>query len=280
MPSVLSFEQHYGPWALVTGAASGLGKECTNQLAARGLHIVAVDVNAEKLQKQVLFLQQTYHIQARTLVLDLSTPDFLSEVQQATSDLEIGLLANIAGLSSVGPLLDVELATLQRQIMINCLAPLNLSYHFGRLMRTRGHGGIIFFSSASALQGTALVTNYAATKAYNLILAEGLWDELRGAGIDVLGFAPGATNTPGFHHAQPHYKAIPMPYMEPGPTITEAINALGKTPSKIAGRSNRAAAFLTTRILSRKQAIKMFGDNMRKLYPQHAQPITKSQKHS
>ncbi|GER91248.1 short-chain dehydrogenase [Dictyobacter vulcani] len=269
MPAVLPFEQRYGPWALVTGAASGLGKECTNQLAARQLNILAVDVNAEKLQEQVLFLQQAYNVQARALVVDLSDPTFLTEVKQATSNLEIGLVANIAGLSSVGPLLDVALETLQRQIMINCLAPLKLSHHFGRLMRERGHGGIIFFSSASALQGTALVTNYAATKAYNLILAEGLWDELRGAGIDVLGFAPGATNTPGFHHAQPHYKEIPMPYMEAGPTITEAINALGTTPSKIAGKSNRAAAFLTSRLLPRKQAIKIFGDNMRKLYPQH-----------
>lgn len=277
MPTTVAFHQRYGPWALVTGAASGLGKEFTNQLAARQLNIVAVDIQPDKLQEQVAFLQQQYGVQARAVVVDLADAAFLEHVRQETAEMEIGLLANVAGLSSVGPLLDVSQETLQRQIAINCYAPLTLSHHFGRLMRDRGRGGIIFFSSASALQGTALVTNYAATKAYNLILAEGLWDELRSSGVDVLGFAPGATNTPGFHHAQPRYTAIPMPYMEAAPTVAEAIAALGHTPSRIAGRGNRAAALLTTRILTRKQAIKLFGDNMRKLYPHHTQPSPNKQ---
>src|SRR5260370_29898575 len=80
-------------------------------------------------------------------------------------------------------------------------------------------GGIIFLSSASAYQGTALVANYAATKAYNLILAEGLWEELRFSGVDVLGFAPGATNTPGFHKEKLQYKAISMLY-HPNPRLS------------------------------------------------------------
>ncbi|GLV53495.1 short-chain dehydrogenase [Dictyobacter sp. S3.2.2.5] len=272
MPTTIAFQQRYGPWALVTGAASGLGKEFTNQLAAHQLNIVAIDIQPDKLQEQVEFLQREYGIQTKALVVDLSDPSFLADIQRGTEGLEIGLVANVAGLSSVAPLLDVPLETLQRQIAINCYAPLTLSHHFGRLMRERGRGGIIFFSSASALQGTALVTNYAATKAYNLILAEGLWDELSGSGVDVLGFAPGATNTPGFHHAQPRYKSVTMPYMEATPTVAEAIAALGRTPSHIAGRGNRAAAILTTRILPRKQAIKLFGDNMRKLYPHHLTP--------
>jgi len=45
-------------------------------------------------------------------------------------------------------------------------------------------------SSGSATQGVAYVASYAATKAYNLILAESLWDELREHGVDVLGSCP------------------------------------------------------------------------------------------
>jgi short-subunit dehydrogenase len=138
-------------------------------------------------------------------------------------------------------------------------------------MRERQRGGIIFTSSASAYQGTALVANYAATKAYNLVLAEGLWDELRIAGIDVLGFAPGATNTPGFHSASPQYRSVSaMPYMEPAPTVAEALSALGRVPSHIAGRANRLAFLITSRLLARKQAISLVSDNMRKLYPDRA----------
>jgi hypothetical protein len=59
--------------------------------------------------------------------------------------------------------------------------------------------------------------------------------------------------------------------MEAEPTVAEALAALGKHPSKIAGRANRLAAILTSRALPRKRAIKLFGENMRKLYP-HISP--------
>lgn len=52
-------------------------------------------------------------------------------------------------------------------------------------------------TSASAVNGTAFVANYAGTKAYNLILGESLWYELRSQGVDVVGFMPGPTRTPG-----------------------------------------------------------------------------------
>jgi len=267
MASTIPFREHYGPWALVSGAASGIGKEFTQQLAAQKLNIIALDRQEEALQEQVMLLERHYQVSVKGLLVDLAHPDFLDTVIRETEGLEVGLLANVAGLCVVGTLLDSPLNLLQRQIAVNCYAPLTLAHHFGCLMRERRRGGIIFVSSASAYQGTPLVTNYAATKAYNLILAEGLWDELSNAGVHVLGFAPGATNTPGFHRDHPQHKSIPMPYMEPGPTVSEAIAALGKTPSRIAGRSNRLASFLTSRLLSRKQAIKLFGDNMRKLYP-------------
>lgn len=257
----------YGPWAIVTGAASGLGQEFTNQLAARQLKIIAVDIQEPQLNAQVAFLQEKYGITAISAVVDLSQADFLGGLLEVVGEREVGLLANVAGISTVGEFLDVPLASLQRQIGVNCFAPMTLAHHFGQQMRQRGHGGIIFTSSASAYQGTALVANYAATKAFNLILAESLWDELGGAGVDVLGFAPGATNTPGFHKDSPQYKAVAaMPYMEAAPTVAEAIAALGKAPSRVAGRGNRSAAFLTGRLLSRQRAIKLFGNSMRKIY--------------
>jgi short-subunit dehydrogenase len=269
----LTFSERYGPWALVTGAASGLGKEFTNQLAASKLNIIAIDIQADKLQEQVLFLKDHYHVDAHGLMIDLSEPNFLHAVITATEGLEVGLVANVAGLSYVKNLLDLPLESLQRQVAINCQAPLALAYHFGRQMRERRRGGIVFTSSASAYQGTALVANYAATKAYNLVLAEGLWNELQEAGVDVLGFAPGATNTPGFHSGTPQYKTASVPYMEPGPTVAEALAALGKSPSRIAGKTNRMSFFLLSRLMSRTQAIKLVSASMHKLYPHIKQEL-------
>ncbi len=74
-------------------------------------------------------------------------------------------------------------------------------------MLARKRGGIIMLSSGSALQGVAYAASYAATKAYNLVLAESLWDELRDHGVDVLGFMPGATRTPGYEQQQPATEA-------------------------------------------------------------------------
>jgi len=264
--------EKYGPWAIVTGAASGLGKEFTNQLAAQKLQIIAVDVQEQLLQTQIAFLQETYSVLALPAVVDLAQADFLAKLLEIVGEREVGLLANVAGLSYVGEFLNTPLAHLQKQISVNCLAPMTLGYHFGEHMRQRKRGGIIFLSSASAYQGTALVANYAATKAFNLILAEGLWDELRTAGVDVLGFAPGATNTPGFHKDSPRYQAVSMPYMEAAPTVAEALAALGKTPSRIAGNGNRAAAFLTGRLLNRERAIRLFGNSMRKIYAPALEP--------
>lgn len=251
---------------MVTGAASGLGKEFASQLAARHLNIIAVDIQEQLLHEHVAFLQEHYGITVLPAVVDLAQPDFLETLLKIVGEREVGLLANVAGLSYVGEFLDIPLAHLQKQISVNCLAPMTLGYHFGQQMRQRKRGGIIFISSASAYQGTALVANYAATKAFNLILAESLWDELRTSGVDVLGFAPGATNTPGFHKDNPQYRAVAMPYMEAAPTVAEAIAALGRTPSTVAGRSNRSATFFTGRFLSRERAIRLFGDSMRKIY--------------
>ncbi|MGZ3678149.1 MAG: SDR family NAD(P)-dependent oxidoreductase [Ktedonobacterales bacterium] len=186
----------------------------------------------------------------------------------AVEGLEVGLLANVAGLSHVGHFLDIPLEGMQRAVAINCRASLTLAHHFLPGMVARGRGSVIFFSSASAYQGTPLVTNYAATKAYNLVLGEGLWSELRGTGVDVLAFAPGATDTPGFGAATPQPARVAgMSMMEPAPTVAEALAALGKTPSHIAGRPNRLAAWLTSRLMSRRRAIETFGASMARLYP-------------
>lgn len=264
----LPFAERYGPWAVVTGAASGLGEECATQLAGRGLHLLLLDIQAQPLRMLADRLSASAGVQVRSLAVDLAEPDFLQAVIVAAEGLEVGLVANVAGLSHVGRFLDIPLDGMLRAVAINCQAPLTLARHFLPAMVARGRGGVIFFSSASAFQGTPLVTNYAATKAYNLVLGEGLWGELRGTGVDALAFAPGATDTPGFRAATPQPGRVSgMSVMAPGPTIAEALEALGKTPSQIAGRSNRLAAWLTSRVMSRRQAIETFGSSMGRLYP-------------
>ena len=80
--------------------------------------------------------------------------------------------------------------------------PLRLGHGFGRF-RARGRDGILLRRQGGGLEGMVRVANYAATKAYNLVLAEGLWAELREDGVDVLVSCAGATRTPNYVASAP-----------------------------------------------------------------------------
>jgi hypothetical protein len=252
-------------WALITGASRGLGAEFARQCAERGLNIILVATNADLLQAQAEAIKHDYGVETRIIVLDLSRDDILPEISRTTDSLEIGLLVNNAGISKVSPFLNLPVDELVKQLDVNTRAGLILTHHFGRKMVERGHGGIIFLSSGSALFGTAYSANYAGTKAYNLILAESLWYELGRYGVDVLGFMAGSTKTPGWDANSPKPDRL-VKVMAVKPTVAEALNALGRRPSLIAGTSNRLGYFFLGRMLSRKRAIRIVSGSMNRMF--------------
>jgi short-subunit dehydrogenase len=200
--------------------------------------------------------------------VDLATPDFLPAIESALDGREIGLLVSCAARSPIGRFLEQPLQQLDEVLQLNCRAPLVLSHELGRRMLGRGRGGLILVSSLSGRRGTPLVAHYAATKAYNQILGEGLWAELREHGIDVLSFAPGATATPGFERSRPQRNNLPGRMVMDCPTIVaEALDGLGRQPSLVPGRAHRLASLVLERLLPRRMAIRFLADNMRKLYP-------------
>jgi short-subunit dehydrogenase len=260
-----SFSAKYGPWALITGASRGIGAEFARQLAGRGLNIILIATNADLLQAQADSIKNDCGVEVKTIVLDLSREDILQEITPVTDSLEIGLLVNNAGLSKVAPFLNLTLDQLVKQLHVNVRAGLILAHHFGRRMVERRHGGIIFLSSGSAMSGTAYCANYAGTKAYNLIIAESLWYELGRYGVDVLGFAAGSTKTPGWEANAPKPGRF-VKVMDVKPTVAEALKALGKRPSLIAGRSNRLGYFVMGKMMSRERAIRIVSGSMDKMF--------------
>ena len=157
------------------------------------------------------------------------------------------------------------------QIDVNCRTPLLLVHRVLPKLVARGRGGVILLSSLSAMRGSALVASYAATKAWNLILAESLWDELRDTGVDVLGVLPGTTRTPGLLSSTPQAGLATANMLEPEQVAREALDALGHQPSVIPSQPNRDSdAFLSS--LDRAEAIKTMGDVMRATYPPDRAP--------
>ena len=103
-------------------------------------------------------------------------------------------------------------------------------------MVARGRGGIIIMSSLAAETGAANVALYSATKAFDLVLAEGLWYELRDHGVDVVAIRPGSTRTPGWQSSQPPSGDL-AGVMEPADVVRDALAALGQ--DSVDGRGRR-----------------------------------------
>ncbi|MEP6481784.1 MAG: SDR family NAD(P)-dependent oxidoreductase, partial [Rhodoglobus sp.] len=108
-------------------------------------------------------------------------------------------------------------------------------------------------------QGSPNIAAYAATKAFNTILAEGLWSELKPRGVDVLACTAGAILTPGYSKAE---GSKPAPGTLAADTVAEhTLNALGKGPIIVPGAVNKLGRFVLTRLLSRRAAIAIMSKN-------------------
>lgn len=259
-----TFSARYGPWALVAGASEGIGAAFAEELAARGLHLLLLARRAEPLEHLAARLRAAHGVEVRTASVDLGAPTVLEDVRRAAQGLEVGLLVYNAALSLIGPFLDQPLADKLRVLDVNCRGPLILSDELGRAMARRGRGGIVFMTSLAATQGTPWVSTYAATKAFNLVLGESLWDELREHGVDVLACRAGATRTPAFERSKP--APGPAPIMDAAPVAVQALDALGKRPSMVPGALNGAVAFLMQRVMPRRAAVATMGKATRKMY--------------
>jgi hypothetical protein len=252
----VAFRNKYGPWALVAGASEGLGGEFARALAARGVHLFLIARREALLEQTAGDIRARHGVEVRTAALDLASADLAERIRTVVEQIEIGLLVYNAAFSQVSPFLDQDLDTKMRMIDVNCRGPLVLTHEIGKAMASRRRGGIILMSSMAARQGTAGIANYAATKSYSLVLAEGLWHELREHGIDVLACSAGAIRTPNLLRVQK--RQVPGT-MEPGAVAAEALDALGKTPSMVPGRVNRAVSLLLSRVLPRRLSIEIMG---------------------
>jgi short-subunit dehydrogenase len=262
------FTGRYGPRALVAGGATGIGAEYCRQIAAMGIDLVILDRDESALNATASELRSAPDgVDVVTAVVDLGQPAerLLDVVRRVVGDLEIGLLVANAAWSPVGRFIDTDLVALLSAIDIICRAPVVLVHELGSRMAARGRGGIIVMSSLAAETGAANVALYSATKAFDLVLAEGLWYELRDRGVDVVAIRPGSTRTPGWQSTQPASGDL-KGVMEPADVVRDALAALGTTPSIAAGAANRAAEAMF-RGMARRDVIELMSGITSRLVP-------------
>ena len=236
----MAFKERYGPWALVTGASAGIGAEFAAQLAGMGLNLVLLARRKQRMEDLAQQLESRNKIQTKRIVADLAQPDFLPRVIAETQSIEIGLLVNNAGFGLAGKFLDHGLEKEVALLDVNCRAPLILTHVFGRQMAQRKRGGIIFVSSVNGYIATPFTSTYAASKVYELFLAEALGYELSKVGVDVLALCPGSTATE-FHQVAGLRPVAAMPVQ---PVVQLALKQLGKKRVVITGWHNQFLVWL------------------------------------
>lgn len=214
----------YGPWAVVTGASNGIGREIAVRLAQRGSNVVLAARSEAPLQTLARDLERDFACRTRIVAGDLSGEDGQAALFAATSDLDVGLLVANAGFGSSGDFIDQSIANELNMIDLNCRSVAAQAHHFANRFRARRRSGLIILSSIVAWQGAPGAANYAATKAYAQSLAEGLYFELRPHGVDVLAVAPAQVET-GFNARA----GMAGPGAKAGDVAENALRSLGRT---------------------------------------------------
>jgi short-subunit dehydrogenase len=261
--------EQFGPWAVVTGASSGIGREFAHQLAAEGINVVLVARRLTILQDLAAELAARYDVDSRVVAVDLSNPAALTPIADATADIDVGLLVSNAGVALSGPFLDSSLQAQREILRLNTAAHLGLCHHFGERLGRRGRGGILLVSALGAVHGVPYMANAAATKAYVTSLGAGLHGELAKHGVHVTVLHPGPTRTPALGDLGLDPEKLPISPMAPDVCAREALRALARNrASCIPGRINRVTAALVpaavtrsmmSRMLSRPTAVKTHG---------------------
>jgi len=194
-----------GKWALVTGASAGIGQAIAEELAKGGTNLVLTARREDRLRALAQELSGKCRIQAEIFAADLAqpaAPEAIFHFTQKTG-LPIDLLVNNAGFGQYGEMHTSETDRLLQMVQVNCTAVLHLTRLFVPAMVAKRSGDVLIVASTAAFQAVPYISTYAATKVFDLYLAEGLAEELQPYGIRVCALCPGTT-TSEFHGIAGH----------------------------------------------------------------------------
>ena len=181
---------------LITGASGGIGYELAKLFARDHYNLVLVARSRDKLA-QVAAELQLFGVTVKTVALDLAeppAPKFLFD-QLQREGIAVDILINNAGFGAFGEFAQMPVEEILGQIYLNITALTLLTRLFVQPMLNRRSGRIMNVASTAGFQPGPLMAVYYATKAYVISFSEAIANELRGSGITVTCFCPGATHT-------------------------------------------------------------------------------------
>jgi short-subunit dehydrogenase len=204
-------ERWRGGWALVTGASAGIGRAIAEQLAAEGANLFLTARRVDRLNEIADWLRMQRGIEVETFGVDLAQPGGPEELYKRTeaSGVRPSLLVNNAGGGLFGEFRAADRVRMLAMIQLNCAAVAAVTHLYLPDMIARGSGDILIVSSTAAFQSVPYHSVYAATKAFDLLFAEGLAEEVSKLGIRVCALCPGNTQTE-FHERAGEPDNVPL----------------------------------------------------------------------
>ena len=256
-------KQQFGPWALVTGASSGIGPEFARQIAAAGINLVLVARREALLNEVGRQITRDFDVQFRALTMDLSQEGFIPKLAEDTKDLDIGLVVSNAGTANPGEFLKLDGQLLEETLRLNTMSHLDIAHYFGRKLAERRRGGLILVGAMGAENGIPCIANDGGAKAYVHSLGEALHYEFKPLGVYVTVLAAGFTNTPVLEKFGFDPKTMPMKPMSVEQCVSEGLNGLLENRSRIVpGRLNRIMNALVPASRARKMEADMLGKGL------------------
>ncbi|MEQ8842849.1 MAG: SDR family NAD(P)-dependent oxidoreductase [Acidimicrobiales bacterium] len=252
------FSDQYGPWAVVTGAAMGVGLAFVQELHDRGVAVVMVDRN-EVVGEVAAGLEG----ETRAVVVDVTDPDWTDALDAAVDGLEIGCAVANAGVSYVKNFLDMTAQERRLTVDVNAQAVTDLAAWSLPPMVERGRGGFVVTSSGSALAGTAGVGLYSATKAFTVNLVESIGWEIRNTGVQTLAVVAPSMETPAFLNNGADHSRMMAPPVDPRTVVSSALDAL-----PAGGRWLADAGLEFAATVPRAERVDMMSQATTAMYPQ------------
>lgn len=255
--------KRFGPWALITGASSGIGREFARQIAASGINTVLVARRQVLLEEAGREFAKEFGVQYRTIVADLSEGGFLQTLAQATEDLDIGLVISNAGTGTPGEFLKLDRDEMAGLVRLNAIAHMEIAHHFGRRLVNRGKGGIVLSGAMGAAAGIPFMANDSGSKAYVQAFGEALHVELKPYGVSVTVLIVAPTQTAIIEKFGMEPKTIPMKPMTTEQCAFEGLQGLVNNCSTILpGRVNRVLDGLIPTSVARVMMGKMMAKTL------------------
>ena len=178
--------------ALVSGATAGIGFEFADELASRGLNLVLVARNTERLNSIAQQLCDQYGVEVEVLSADLSVPSDLERVTARVAQSDLGLVVNNAGYGLNESFFENSVESEQQLMDVLVSAVMRISHAALPGMRERNASGVINVSSVAGWMSSG---TYSAAKSWVTVFSESLAMQLKDSQVHVMALCPGFTRT-------------------------------------------------------------------------------------